>query len=286
MAPKRATTTGRGRWYDWRGERYWSATTIIGGGLPKPALIPWGMKAVAEGGVKEAEVLQVMLRQCQTPDECKLGNFCDPCHSTVSWLKGLPYSKRDKAAELGTYVHDAVEAHILDKPMPTWPPAVRARLKSFEQFLADYEPTYLEGMTEASVYSRQYRYAGTLDAILEVDGRRLLVDYKTGGKAIYEDVALQLAAYRYAEFIAAPDGSEVPMPEVDGCAALHLPEAGYEFVDVQAGPEEFAFFLHVKEVFRFQEEARKAVLRGPLRRGVDQGVQDLGQMLLTSEEKG
>jgi hypothetical protein len=94
--------------------------------------------------------------------------------------------------------------------------------------------------------------------------RRYLLDMKTG-KGVYPEVALQLAAYRNAEFIGLADGSEAEMPDVDACAVLHLPEAGgYELVDVRADADVFRTFLYVREVFRWQNEASKSVILGPL----------------------
>src|SRR5262249_28914527 len=96
-----------------------------------------------------------------------------------------------------------------------------------------------------------------------IAGRKLLLDTKTG-KGVYPEVALQLAAYRYAEFIGLPDGSEAKMPTVDGCAVVHLPEAGgYQLLEVRADPEGFTGFLYVRECFRFQEEMSKTVVLGP-----------------------
>ena len=54
MSPRNATESGSKRLYAWRGEKFWSVTTIISGGLPKPALLPWGIKAVAEAAVTTA----------------------------------------------------------------------------------------------------------------------------------------------------------------------------------------------------------------------------------------
>lgn len=52
--PKNATE-GKGgkRTYSWRNERFFSVTTIIGGALPKPALIYWSANEVAEYAVRE-----------------------------------------------------------------------------------------------------------------------------------------------------------------------------------------------------------------------------------------
>lgn len=262
-SPKNATT-GRGgkRTYSWRSETYWSVTTILSA-MPKPALLPWGIKAVAETAVTSRDVVAAMLDRCETPAACVKGDFCAPCIETIRWLKGSPYAKRDAAADLGTYVHNAVEAYVLGKPFPKWPPLVKPRMDAFLQYLADYKPDY--ELTEASVYNRSERYAGTLDAIVVIHGRRLLLDVKTGGEQVYPETALQLAAYRHAEFIGLPDGSEEPMRETDGAAVLHIPaEGGYELVDVQTDDEVFRTFLYVREVFRFQEDLSKRVIRGPL----------------------
>jgi hypothetical protein len=259
--PRNATTAGNKRFYSWRDENYWSVTTILSGGLPKPALLPWGIKSVAEGVVTKRDVLLPMLAECRTPDTCKTGEFCDACDQTIRWLKSTPYGARDRAADLGTFVHQAAEAYVLGKPFPKWPASVKPRMDAFTQFLADYRPEYEQ--TEASVYNRSESYAGTLDAIAAIGGRKILLDTKTG-KGVYPEVALQLAAYRYAEFIGLPNGDEAPMPEVDGAAVLHIPATGgYELIEVRADRPVFTAFLYVRECFRFQEDMSKGVILGP-----------------------
>jgi hypothetical protein len=260
--PKNATTAKGGkRFYTWRNDNYWSVTTILGGGLPKPALLPWGIKSVAEGAVTKRNILLEMLGECKTPKVCQEGNFCEACDQTVRWLKSTPYAHRDRAADLGTFVHSAAEAYVLKKPFPTWPPLVAARMEAFEQFLTDYQPVY--EATEASVYNRTEKYAGTLDGIATIAGRKILLDTKTG-KGVYPEVGLQLAAYRYAEFIGLPDGSEEPMHEVQGAAVLHLPESGgYQLIEVLADQAVFRAFLYVRECFRFQEQLSKEIIVGP-----------------------
>lgn len=258
--PRNATTRGSKRFYSWRNEDYWSVTTILSGGVPKPALLPWGIKAVAEGAVRERAVVAAMLAQCETPDECGRGEFCGTCDQAVRYLKGIPYAHRDRAADLGTYIHEATEAYALGKPFPKWPAPVKPRMDAFVAFIQDYKPVY--EMTEASVYNRTQHYAGTLDAIIVVNGRRLILDTKTG-KAVYPEVGLQLAAYRHAEFVGLPDGSEQDMPATDGAVCLHLADEGYELIEVDAGDDVFRTFLYCREVFRWQEERSKTVLLGP-----------------------
>jgi hypothetical protein len=255
-SPRNATTkpaTGK-RFYSWRGEAYWSVTTIIGGGIPKPVLVNWAKKFTAEYAVDNFDKLTKLLE----PD--KDGNV--DREAAVDWLKGAAFRDRDKKADLGSSLHVATEAYVLGKPMPMWPLPIRPRMGQFLAFLQDWEPEYHQ--TEASVYSRTQRYAGTLDAICTIKGRRVLLDYKSG-KGVYPEVALQLAAYRYAEFIGLPDGAEALMPAVDACAVLHLPDDGdYDLIEVRADKDVFNSFLYAREVFRWLEEGSKSALLGPI----------------------
>lgn len=261
--PKNAATTAGSRLYTWRGENYWSVTTIIKGGVPTPALLPWGIKAVAEGIVKQRGILAEMLRACETPDACAAGDFCGPCDQTIRWAKSLPYSMRDRAADLGTQIHEWIEAHRLGKPMPKVPAGVQPYLAAFERFLGDFHPDY--HMVEASVFNRAQHYAGTLDAIVRLrlpladQAGQYLLDAKTG-RGVYPEVGLQLAAYRHAEFVGAPDGSEQEMPPTDGGLVLHLSPVGYRLIEVRCDDEIFRAFLYCREVFRFVTETGKTVI--------------------------
>lgn len=106
---------------------------------------------------------------------------------------------------------------------------------------------------------------------MEIDGldgydgtATLLLDHKTGS-GVYPEVALQLAAYRHAQFMEAPDGSEHPVPEVDGGAVLHLRPDGYELVPVVCDEQVFSHFLWFREGFRWIEDVSKDVIGDPIR---------------------
>jgi glutaredoxin-related protein len=194
---------------------------------------------------------------------CRPGNLCPACDEAVRYLKGIPYAHRDRAADLGTSLHEAIEAHTLGRPYPPWPITIQTRMGHFVQFLEDWQPIF--DQAEATVYNRSEKYAGTLDAIIDLDGRKILLDVKSG-KGVYPEVALQLAAYRYAEFIGLPDGSEAGMPQVDECAVLHLTDEGYQLVPVVADERVFKAFLYAREVFRWQNETSKTVIGQPMER--------------------
>lgn len=245
MPPRNARSSGGKRFYDWKGERFWSVTTILSGGVPKPALLPWGIKMVAEGAVEAVESGALVPMVAQDAD------------AAVKFLKGLPYAKRDRAANLGTEIHEAIEILAQGLPWPDWPLPIRPHMERFREFVDAFQPEWIA--SEASVYNRTQAYAGTLDAVVRIGGRTLLLDVKTG-KDVYPEVALQLAAYRHAEFIGLPDGDEEQMPEVDGCVALHLTGDAFRLIQVETGPEVFNAFLYAREVFRWQEETSKRVI--------------------------
>ncbi len=47
------------------------------------------------------------------------------------------------------------------------------------------------------MYSDKYGYAGTMDAVMEIEGKTYIVDFKTS-KDIFDDYLLQAAAYKMA----------------------------------------------------------------------------------------
>ncbi len=248
--PRNATTTARGRSYRWRDETFDSVTTIIGGGIPKPALKAWGERLVAETAVAKHAIWSEM-----TEDEA------------IDWLKRSPWRETEKAAVQGSDIHAWAEAHILGEQPKKPTEKMEPYLAGFRRFLADWEPHY--EMTEATVYNRRWGYAGTCDFIARIhglpghDGAALVLgDYKTG-KGVYGEVALQLAAYRNAEFVGLKDGSEQPMPQVDACVCLHLTPAGYQLLPVDTGPEVFRYFCYAQQVRLFVEEVSKEVIDPP-----------------------
>ena len=245
--PRNATTTNRGRTYLWRDETFDSVTTILSGGIPKPALTNWAAKSVAEYVAANLDEVRAIASKNTA--------------AAIDLMKGSPWRQRDAAALQGSAIHAWAEAHVLGQDPPAPPKAHKPYLDGFLRFLDEWQPAY--EMSEATVYSRQYGYAGTLDAIATLDGARTLIDYKTG-KGVYGEVALQLAAYRFAEFVGMPNGDEVPMTPVDGAAVLHLTPDGYVLIPVTADEVAFRFFLYAQQVRIFGESVSREVLGAPL----------------------
>jgi hypothetical protein len=248
-APKHARQTDRGgRSYIWppTGENFPSVTTILNA-MAKPALVGWGIKMVAQGALERFDEW-IHIRQEQGDE------------AAVRYLKGLPYDRRDKAADAGSAVHAAIEASSKGVEAPTWPTLLKGFRTQFERFLEAYRPTWVT--SEATVFSRK-GYAGTLDAIADIGGRRLLIDVKSGER-IYDEVALQLSAYRYADWIDLGDSAERPVPKVDACAVLHIRPLSYQLVEVTADEAQFVTFLHLIETYRWMEHVKAASLIGEM----------------------
>lgn len=111
------------------------------------------------------------------------------------------YEETDKAADIGTAVHEAVELYLYDKdytaPIRELPPEDQAKAESgFHAFLSWYSMNKVEIVEqEMQLVSEQYRYGGTPDAIGSIGGGLCLLDWKTSN-AVYSDYLIQLAAYK------------------------------------------------------------------------------------------
>lgn len=272
--PKAARTVSRGRIYTINGLNLWSVTTIIGNGLPKPAIAGWQARTIAEFAVANHKQLAAMLQGVRIKrhdgdPQVYVTTDPDAVKAAIDYLKESPWRESKRKMDIGSAVHLEAEAYVLDVPRPEPDGIVAPFLQSFRHFLDDFKPEILA--SEATVYSPAESYAGTLDLIAGIGGRRILIDYKTG-KDIYPDVALQLAAYAHAELVLLPDGTSEPMVPVDGAAALHLREfdpttpddRGYSLIPVDIGPAVWDAFRYVREVMRFQEETSKGVLSQPM----------------------
>jgi len=256
LAPgiQRHTPRYGSRYYTWQtpdGElKLPSVTTYINGGIPKPWLGRWVAKVIAEKMVAMAADPDYMIRRLQDEDGAK-------------WVKGLPYADRDRAADLGTLVHNIADKLSLGEP---WEhlitPQSEPYIDQFQRFWKDFNPTLKA--SEAPVINTKRIYAGTLDAIMEIGPYTLLIDYKTG-KGVYNETALQLCAYRNAEYILHPDQGVQPMPSVDGAAVLHLTPHSYHLIPFDTSDRIWNTFLYAREVYRWTRDIESTVQAEPVK---------------------
>jgi hypothetical protein len=238
---------GRNHAYTINGHKAVGVTTALSKGLPKPALMYWAARCVAEEAVELLNMSSEALS-----DWLALEDLEAPADLT-NYLKKAPTRKRDDAAARGTKVHKIAEQLIFGDGADV-PIDLIGHVESCVRFMDDWKVRPL--LVEHTIGSYTWGYAGTFDLIAELpDGRRVLFDYKTGASGIWADTALQLAAYRYADAYVAPDGTEVPMKEVGvtEAKAVWVRADGYDVIPLATDGTVFKSFLHVLQVAKVMD---------------------------------
>jgi hypothetical protein len=225
-----------GKAYTLNGKKYPRVTGILAC-TAKPALVPAAVKVVTEhirsvvdGGLE------------------------------IDWVDVKREYRRqwDRKANTGTLVHAAVSSAIAGEPIDSdaLTDEQNAILDQFYRWQRGFAPVYLA--SEFAVFSDTHKYAGTADMAMQIDGRTLLVDVKTG-KDLWPDVALQLAAYANADFYMV-GGKRVTPWRFDGWAVLHLRADRFELREVRDEYRELAWrrFCALREVaYWTQAEGQK-----------------------------
>lgn len=212
-------------------------TTLLGNGLPKPALINWAANATAEAAVDRWDELSEM----KPSDRLKT-------------LKSARYAVSDEAKARGTEVHDLAEklAHGEEVEVPD---AIAGHVSSALRFLEDFQVETL--LTEASVYHQKAMYAGTFDLLLksglpEHAGKVILADWKTNRTGIYPETALQLTAYAKATHYLDRDGVEKAIADlgITDLWAIWIRSDGYEVFPMEFSDRTWQAFGNVVAVAR------------------------------------
>lgn len=241
-APIRRKETARGHYYvDADNQRVPGVTTILSGGLPKPALINWAANATAEYAVDHW---------------ADLGDLSPS--QRLKKLQGARYEEKDRAANRGTEVHALAEKLVRGEEIEVPEPLV-GHVESYVQFLDEFQVQPV--LIEVTIVSHQYGYAGTLDLIADFPtlGKRLLVDLKTNRSGIFGETALQLAGYRFADTYVDENGDEQPMIEVDGCAAVHVRADGADLIPVTAEEKQLRQLRYAQQIAEFDKHSRDLV---------------------------
>lgn len=244
IPPIRRVDTAKGHYYqDAAGTRVPGVTTIIGDGVPKPALITWAGNATAEAAVDAWDELSAL-----------------PPAARLKKLQGARYGERDRAKDRGTEVHRIAEQLLAGKAVQV-PEEIAGHAEAYARFLDEFqvEPVHVE----VSCVSYRWGYAGTADLcawlVLPQQGRTLLLlDLKTSRSGIFGETALQLAAYRYADAWVI-DGQDVKPVPVQHCAGIHVRGDGYDLLPVEAGEQEHKEFLYAMRIGQFVARSRDLV---------------------------
>ncbi|MFE6127490.1 hypothetical protein ACFQ6Q_04320 [Streptomyces sp. NPDC056437] len=243
--------TPRSHYYKLDGRRVTGVTTLINGGIPKPNLIDWAARVVAEYVADNpAEIASL-----RGAGRRQLVDFLKVRHNAI----------RDKAGARGTDVHTYAQRFLSGEDNLTVPDELLGYVEACVAFLDEWQ--VLPVLVETAVASRAWQYCGTFDVVGDVyDGTRRIVDWKTGASGIWGETGLQLAGYANAEFYHHDDGTEHQMADlsIDKGLAVHLkPDGTYDAFDTVIDATAFKKFQHVAAVARLAKTL-KADLIGPV----------------------
>lgn len=189
------------------GEMVPSVTTISGLIDKSSFLGPWHASLAAQWAAANLPLLVSTFDQTKDLDQ------------VIDLIKGGAKRAASEGRDLGSLAHNTIEA-ICRGEQPEIPEMVQHHVQSWTEFMTRYVKRVI--WMEQTVWSHQFKYAGTGDVLFEFhDGRIALVDYKTG-KEVHADAAMQLVALARADVIVTTDG-EMPMPKIDELGVLHLP---------------------------------------------------------------
>lgn len=266
---------GSGHSYVLGGQKVPGVTTIIGQGMPKPALINWAAGAVADFVADRIHVdadgrvdASRLVRDVQElgVEQRKAMPQWSPTQAGYL-LKSLPNRNRDAAANKGTKVHKLAELLIAGEEVDV-PEELKGHVDSYLDFLEVMNPDPLA--VEGVAISRKHRYMGTFDLAADVEQLSdlpSLLDIKTSRSGIFPETALQIAAYRHAETYLDDDAVEHDMPEFGFTGAVWVRADGWDLHPVRADEKALRQFLYARETMRFLDAERGTWVQDAIYRG-------------------
>ena len=155
-----------------------SVTTFTGVIDKSSALIGWAIK-LARVYLQDRLANGAQITELDIHDACK--------QHTV---------RKQEAADIGTQIHALVEKWIKGEEFEIpEDDRVRNGFDAFLKFQKEHRAKWID--SEKIVYSPTHNYAGILDAVGEIDGKLVLVDFKSSN-GLYPEYSFQAAGYQIA----------------------------------------------------------------------------------------
>lgn len=193
---------------------YYGVTSILGV-INKPMLIQWAANMACDyieanasqnpSGAKEWQVSEAVLKEARVAHRKKKEDAGVKGSDVHAQIEALVKTAIEKDAGLITGAYDLVSE------------VVNPQVQKFVTWAKENNVRFLA--SEKRVYSQESWYAGTLDLILEMDGKKYIADVKTSS-GIYPEHYLQMAAYQ---------GALEEMGEhedITGAMVINLPKRG------------------------------------------------------------
>lgn len=245
-------------------DKFTSVTSAIGC-LNKPALVKWSANCAignAIGAIESdplilediEEVINMLNESKGASDDMKniAAHTGDLVHA---YIDNIIKSQCEKSTDRLVYYFDKDGASkficdylIVEHIAAPWDydrDKFDACMVAFSKWTREFEVVPV--LAEATIYNRQFMYAGSVDLIAYVNGILSIIDFKTS-KSIYPEVALQLTAYKNGEYIV-NDYSRITLDELFGedeaeCCVLHLrPTERYTYRMVNSSFRTFGSFV-------------------------------------------
>lgn len=236
-------------------ETFTSVTTILGETIAKPRLPAWYAR---HASIRALELLPKLATAARHP-LCGRDSHCGRCVECLRRaIAHAPTQARDIAADRGTRVHHIAEWYALTGTWLTPDPDITTHAAHLRDLATTHQISF--HAAEVTVLNRAHGWAGTLDAVLtcgwmppkhaDLVDIPLYTDYKTGG--VWEQAAYQLAAYRHAEAVLLPDGTELPTPGAHTTTGLSIQITGdgWWIRPCQVDDDAYRRFLRVLDLHR------------------------------------
>ena len=171
-------------------------------------------------------------------------------------LEGIDVTKYvDDKADIGTLAHDMIHCHLSDKEADTSEYSAKQISQAENCLISFYDWLKTVPMKpillEEKLVSEKHQYGGSIDCYADILGKKVLVDFKTG-KAIYDNMAYQLSAYRNL--------LEENGHEVDYAVILNIPRAETENFAVRRWDNtdlELKIFQNCLKIYKLEKQIRK-----------------------------
>lgn len=262
------------------GDRLRSVTTILGGGIPKEALVFWAANTCVDAAIEALPQLVAASRSRERLEDLRV------------WLKRAHTRKKDERADVGTAVHKVIEAHILGEPLPQElldDEETAPYLDHFLKFVDEWAVEFTA--SEMVIANPEHLYAGTLDYMVRSplivaslreqgfdvpDGVDLMGDTKTGGTlnkltsaghvhGVYPEAGLQMSAYRKGTVCWLRNGDRVPMPPTAEVGiVLHLQADGYRIYPARCGDDIYKYFRYAQVIDEWTSKVSSAKAAQPV----------------------
>ncbi len=216
-------------------------TTVLGI-LNKPALVPWASKMATE-----------YVREYWKPDVGYEESYID---KVLYEAKNAHAKRKEKAGDFGTHTHEVIQEIANDVIANSGGEILSGKnaepaIQNFLDWAMKNKVKILE--TEKNVYSENLWVGGICDAVVEIDGKRWVMDIKTAKSGIYPENFWQTGCYDLLL-------QEMGQPKADGYIILNLKEDG-EMVEKRSVSVEDnqQAFLSCLNIYRILEKTKSNI---------------------------